>query len=71
MENYAALSAELALAGADSGDVLRRYSLGSADERGALDSLFQDRMRRDPAAYAAWQSLYWRYHAHFTAKAGR
>jgi hypothetical protein len=66
LAQYASLCAELTVFPEHMEETFRRYGLDTGEKRSAIDAAWKERLRLEPAEYAAWQDLYRRYHAHWT-----
>jgi hypothetical protein len=65
LEQYASLCAELAVFPQHVETIFSKYGLVSLRERLTVDLAWQERLRRDPTEYAAWQGLYHRYQTYW------
>jgi hypothetical protein len=66
LERYASLCAELSVRPAESEAIFARHGLGAIRDRLGTDLAWQERLRKNPAEYRAWQELYQRYQIHWT-----
>ena len=68
LEQYAALCAELGASPQQQDAVFHRYGLSSTEDRRAVDTSWQTRLKGDPSEYQRWHALYQHYKGHFAAK---
>jgi hypothetical protein len=68
LDGYASLCAELAVFPSDTETTFLKAGLRVAGDRRALDALFRRRLEQDPATYAEWQQIYWRYRTHWSQR---
>jgi hypothetical protein len=71
LEQYAALCADLTLSPPHAEAIFRRYGFEDPQARIAVDLLWKERLRQNPAEYQHWQALYHRHHAQGLAAARR
>lgn len=65
LQQYAALCAELSALPDRAEATFERYGLANRRDRLTVDLQWQDRLRRNPAEYQAWQALFQRWREHF------
>lgn len=71
LQQYASLCAELAMFPDRTEDTFHRYGLGNQRDRLTADLGWQERLRRNPEEYQAWQRLFQRWREHFEGQQGK